>query len=418
MILLRVLNKEQIGIWALFLIVTAIFEASKSSLIKNAHIKFLTTTTDDRVRGIISSSSFLINLFLSLLFIVFILVAGDVLGSWLNAGVELRKMLWAFIPGVIAMVQFSHFEYILQANLDFKGVFWGYFVRQLLFFLGIVGLVFSFNGQLISLVTLVGVQVGSLLVGTFVMFRYVRKYLYFKWEIEFLWVRKIIKYGGYIFGSGLMANFFSNLDQIMSAKFMSPVAVSSYNVAARLNQLVDIPSYSAAEVAFPKVSQASTFEGMDRVKYIYERMVSMLLSFSIPASLFVLIFPKFVISIIAGAEYYEAVIILQLYMISSLFRPIQNQAANIFNSIGRTALCFWLNTASFAVNILANYICLKLYGFYGIAIGTLLTILLTTATWYWVISSITKCSMRTILSYTLNNYKVVFGFVSKLFNKK
>jgi len=126
----------------------------------------------------------------------------------------------------------------------------------------------------------------------------------------------------------------------MTAKFISSSSVAYYNTASRLNGLIDIPSYAASEIIFPKSSKAFVEEGENKVKYLYERMVAILLSFTIPASLFILIFPKFVIDIIASNKYEAAAPILQLYMITGLLRPMQNQAANLLNSMGKTALCF------------------------------------------------------------------------------
>jgi hypothetical protein len=41
LILIRSLSKPQMGVWAFFLVVTTLFESTKSNLLKNAHIKFV-----------------------------------------------------------------------------------------------------------------------------------------------------------------------------------------------------------------------------------------------------------------------------------------------------------------------------------------------------------------------------------------
>src|SRR6266404_3543077 len=43
-ILIRSLSKAQMGTWALFLVITSIFEITKSGLLKNAHIRFVSTS--------------------------------------------------------------------------------------------------------------------------------------------------------------------------------------------------------------------------------------------------------------------------------------------------------------------------------------------------------------------------------------
>src|SRR5690606_21218048 len=91
-------------------------------------------TNDLKDKVSIASSSVLVNCLLTGLFILFILFFGSMLSSWLNEGVDLSGMLLWFIPGLISMIFFSHFESVQQSNLDFKGGFAGYFIRQLSFF--------------------------------------------------------------------------------------------------------------------------------------------------------------------------------------------------------------------------------------------------------------------------------------------
>ena len=97
-----------------------------------------------------------------------------------------------------------------------------------------------------------------------------------------------------------VGNIFANLDQLMTASFLSSASVAYYSAAGRINSLMDIPSFAASDIMFPKVSQAATESGNDKVKYLYERMVAILLCFTIPVALFIIIFPKLVITLIAG----------------------------------------------------------------------------------------------------------------------
>ncbi len=203
----------------------------------------------------------------------------------------------------------------------------------------------------------------------------------------------------------------------MSGGFLTAATVASYNAAFRINQLIDIPSFAASEILFPKVSRASVEEGPAKVKYLYERMVAILLSFTVPIALFIIIFPKFVITLIAGSSYKDAAPILQIYMITGILRPMQNQAANLLNSIGKTALCFVLNAVSLAANLLINYLCLKNIGFYGPAIGTLITCILGTTAWYLVIRKQIGLEFSNLIRYMMDVYKLIYnktaGFLAR-----
>ncbi|MFT4153337.1 flippase [Parafilimonas sp.] len=416
MVLARVLSHTEMGIWALFLTVTTVFEASKSGLLKNAHVRYVSSSNIDSEKIEVASSSFIINLVISIIFIAFIWVGSEWLSTELNAGLALSSMLLWFIPGIVCMIFFSHLEAVQQSYLDFKGVSAGYLVRQVIFFILIAAnLFFKAN---FSLNMLALYQSVSILAGTITLYAFTKKYLVHRYTPKAAWIKKILGYGGYIFGSGIMGNIYSNIDKVMAAKFISSSSVSFYNTASRINGMVDIPSYAAAEILFPKTAQASAYEGKERVKYLYEKMVSILLSFTIPFAIFVILFPKLVITIIAGPSYLDAALILQLYMLSSLFRPMQNQAANLLNSINKPALCFWINTLGLAEGLLINYACLYYFGFYGAAIGTLIASVTGTVFWYFVMRRHIGFEVSAIVKYTAGFYKTAYTGLLKILNKK
>jgi O-antigen/teichoic acid export membrane protein len=227
------------------------------------------------------------------------------------------------------------------------------------------------------------------------------------------WVKKLLGFGGYIFGIGITSSIFANLDQLMIAKFTSSKSmVASYNAATRISALVEIPSYAAAEILLPKVSQVDLNEGSARVKYMYERMVGILLCFTTPAALFIIIFPHFVVTLIAGEQYADSSFILQMYMLSGLVKPIQNQAANILLYIGKARLCFLLNVLFVGINMSLNYICFRQFGPYGAAIGNVIGCSLGTIVWYSILQRSIGVEYNNIWKYVVDTYKTIFTKLS------
>jgi lipopolysaccharide exporter len=405
------------GTWALFLVVTTIFETTKGSLLKNAHIRYVTGSKDKVERSAVASASMLINSSITLVFIILILFFSDWLSSWLHAGTDLADMLKAFIPGLIGMVLFSHLEAVQQSHLDFKGVFAGYFIRQFAFFVVII--VYTILKIPFSLPRLALYQSGSIFLGAIVIFLYSRPYLLYRFNPSSGWLKRIFGYGGYIFSSGIVANIFSNLDQVLTARLIpNGSSVAYYNAASRISQLIDIPSYAAAEILFPKVSMASVEEGPGRVRYLYERMVATLLCFTIPLGLFIFIFPKLVITIIAGSRYVASAPIIQLYVVTGMFGPMQNQAANLLNSIGKSGLCFLLNILSLIGKLVVNCICLYYIGFYGAAIGSMITASVAAVAWQWVLNRQIGTKLSCILKYMLEFYRTLYDNSKKVLLKQ
>ena len=400
------LTKAEMGTWALFLTIITLFEATKSGLLKNAHIMYVSSSKNEQEKSEIASSSFIINVLISIVFIIFIYFFSDWLSIKLHSGSDLGNMLKWFIPGLICMIFFSHFEAVQQSFLDFKGLSAGYLFRQIMFFIIIV--VSFFLHKKFSLKYLAIYQSISVFIGTIAMYFHTRKHLLHRFIATKSSIKKIISYGRYIFGSGLISNIFANLDQLMIASFMSTFYVSYYNVAYRINTFIDIPSYAAAQIMFPKAVAASVDEGTEKVKYLYERITGILLSFIIPVAVFFIVFPKLLITIIAGAQYADAAAILQLYIIIGILRTMQIQAANTLNSIGKAKLCFRLDALELIINLGLNYVCLISFGFYGAAIGTFITGFVTTFIWYFFVKREIKLYLPNIASHMISSYKTVY----------
>jgi lipopolysaccharide exporter len=415
-VLIRSLSKPEMGAWALFLVITSIFEITKTGLLKNAHIRYVSGSNTPGEKAAIASSSLVINAAITLLFIGLILLFSDWFSVRMHTGTELATMLKWFIPGLICMIFFSHLEAIQQSHLDFKGVFAGYFVRQVVFFACIGGcLMLHIHYSLVDVVLYQSLGFG---LGTIVIFYYSRPYIEYKFNPTMAWIRNILQYGKYIFASGAISNIFSNLDQLMTGTFLSPTVVAYYNAALRINVLLDIPSYAAADIIFPKSARASVEEGEEKVRYLFERMVGILLSFSTPIALFILIFPKLVIWAIAGSSYLAAAPILQLYMITALIRPLQNQSANLLNSIGKQVVCFWMNTFALAANLLINYACLKTIGFYGAAVGSTVSYSLALIAWYFLMRRLIGFQPRNIGKYMLESYLMIYSYGMQLIGRR
>ncbi|HEU4471294.1 MAG TPA: flippase [Flavisolibacter sp.] len=416
MILARSLpDAEALGTWAIFLTITGIFEAAKVNLLKNAQIKYVSMSDDRHEKTIIASSSLLINIVFTLAFIVFLLFGASRLASWFNTGEEMTSMLHWFIPGLACMIFFSHLESVQQSHLDFKGGFAGHFVRQASFFILILS--HKLSDTPLTLTDLAKYSSLTIGLGTLVLLVFTRKYLSFRFRPSRTWTKKIMGYGGYIFGSGVVASIFTNLDQIITAWVINPGAVAYYNVASRINLLVDTPSYAASEIIFPKASRALVEEGKEKVKYLFERMVAILIAITIPIATVIILFPKLITVTYAGSTYAAAAPILQLYMIAGIIRPAQNQAANLLNSIGKTRLVFLMNTGFMVVLLGMNFLFLKQFGLYGAAIGTMITSMLNFAAWYFLMRREINLDLSAVGKHMAKTYKSIFRKLSLLVSK-
>lgn len=413
----RLITVTQMGIWALFLTITTLAESTKSALLKNAHIRFASgnINTPDKIQ--IASSSLVMNASITIFYLLIMLLGGNKIANLLNTDIELAKMFWGFAPGMVAMIFFSHLEAIQQSHFDFKGVFAGNFIRQLLFF-GICAIHFLFKIP-VSLYHLSVYMSLSIICGTFVLLFFSRKYIYFKFSPSKKWIRSLTGYGGFVFGSSVLSTVSTNLEQFFTAAILTPTmpqSVAYYNTAKRINGFIDLPTYSAAEVAFPKLSQAFS-ENNENVKNIYSKMVSLLLCFIIPGSIIVIAFPAFFVKILAGEDYMMSAPLLQIYMLISVLGVFQHQAATTIDSTGQTKLTFLINLLSFLIKIGLTYLLLVNIGYYGAVLGTLISSVISVCLWVVVMQKKTGFAIGEIPSTMLFYYKLFYQKVNSFFKK-
>jgi len=326
-------------------------------------------------------------------------------------------MLQWYSLGMLALVFFSHLEAVSQSHLDFKAIFVGYFARQALFLIIII--TYQFLKLPLSLTHLALYQAASIAFGTFFLYFNSRQYLLYRFNPSLLWIKKLLNFGGYIFGIGVTSNIFTNLDQLMIARFTASTSmVATYNAATRVSGFIEVPSFAAAEILLPKVSQVDLNEGSEKVKYMYERIVAILLCITVPIALFIICFPGFVITIIAGAEYKDSSFILQMYMVAGLVRPIQNQAANMLLYIGKARLCFLLNILFLVINMALNYACFRLFGPYGAALGSVIGCFLGTIVWYTILQRSIGVNLNNVWIYAIDTYRNVISKLHLVFKTK
>lgn len=415
MIIARSLSKAQMGTWALFLVITTTYEMSKNALLKNAHIKFMSSSGDEQLKKKIASSSFFINSVLALVFIVFILLFARSFSNWLNAGKELSHILYLYIPGIISLIFFTHYEAVQQSYFDFKGQFYGQAVKQVVFFILVV--LFYLKGIQFDLGLLTIFYCISIVLGTITLYLFSRQYVSKLLLPSKAWAKKFIGYGGYILGSNIFSTIFSSFDQLIISKFLNPISVSFYSIAGKINTFVDIPSYAAAEILFPKLAKASNDSQGDEFNLMFEKSISILYSICIPFVMVAMLIPKTLIRIVAGEMYTDVSPILQLYLLVSILGIFQHQSSNALNSLGKSRICFILNFLGLFIKVIVVLICLILFGFMGAAIGSLFTACINFFIWNIFISRHIDFSWRTIFKNVADNYTIFYNTVSHFLGK-
>ncbi len=367
-LLVRMLDKHHYGLWTLFVAITTIFEMARNGLIQNALIKFLSEGKEEDKPKIISAS-FVLSGFLMLACILLnISLAGYFSRLWHFP--ELVNMFLMFNLVYVLQGLLAQFQWIEQANLQFRGILLTTLIRQGGYFLYIF-LSFIFHWP-ISLMNLIYVQGLCAALATSIQYFIVQRILFVSYQWHYDWVKKLFNYGKYIFGTFISSILANTINQMMLGTMISPDAAGSYNVALRIASLADIPTNALGTIVFPQSAKRFAEKGKDSGKYLYEKSVGTILALLVPFVLFIFVFPGFVVRIIAGANYTDAIPLVRFVILTFLLNPFIRLFGTILDSIGRPRINF-LITIIFTILILTlSYFMIKEFGIMGCVYGTLL----------------------------------------------
>ena len=367
-ILFRTLGKAEFGAWVLFTVVVSILEVGRIGLLQNALVKFLSVHDNDQETARINTASVVLNLLLTALIILLLNSFAPLAGRLLQAP-ELEPLLRIYSFTTLALIPFFQFNYIQQANLDFKGIFFSNLFKGSVLFAYIL-FAFSF-GKKIELTTLAWCQVGSAIAGSLVAWYFARPWLNYSRKVDWLWVRKLFRFGKYVLGTNLSTQLFRNSDKLLLGALpgAGAAAVALYDAAMRITNLTDIPTHSMASMLFPQSARRTGDK--EALKFLYEKAVGAILAFLVPAIILVEIFAGWITYVVAGPEYAESAGLLRITILFGLFIPYAVQFGTLLDSAGRPRVNFLYTLLSLLLTAGFNYLFIIRMGVTGAALGTL-----------------------------------------------
>ncbi len=417
-ILMRYFSKPEFGVWVLFLAITSILEVSLVGLNMNAVIKYSSTAKDKDEYRAIQTASVSLNIGLTILSALILFALSSFLGNYFESS-KLPFMLRVYCATVVALIPFYHFNYMSQANLDFKGVFWSGFARKGLFFLVVLSFLFVQDQQ--SITILAFIQLAGAFLASAVAVYFGKKYFAFGGKLDMKWIHTLFHYSKYTFGTNLSTMLYKTIDKFMLGGMISEVATAVYQAAISITNLVEVPATSVANVVFPQGAKNSEKTGEDRRKALcdlYEKSVGAILAILVPFIAVVFIVPELPLWIIAGEKYLDAAPILRITILYGLFLPYAIQFGTVLDSMGKPKINFYFTMASAVLNIFFNYIFIKNFGTIGAAYGTLSTYFVTFICFQVVLNNILGVKMYRPFQYIPGFYKQAFDIIKGFLGKK
>lgn len=414
MLIVRALVDE-FAVWALFLTTFMLFETIKQGLLRNPIIKFLSVPEYAEKKSEVQYAGLFLNLLFSLIGIIGIVFFGGFIGEFLKTPEILPLLYWSIVI-IILLIPFNHCEVMLQAHFKFSSIFWAHFIRQGFFFTAVFLMYFFYRAQF-SLINLMFLQIIALFLGAIIMFLHSRKYLLKHFSFNKKVMGDMLDFGKYSFGTNVFSNLARSFDQYITANVLSPADgktyIPYYNITSRIYNMMDVPSLAAADVLFPKNVQTFESDGLGKVKYHFERMIATLLAVIIPAALFIFLFPKFIIYILAGDKYYGVIPIIQLTVLFSLTRPLGYLFGSTLDSIGKPRVNFWVGLVYMLVSLGVNYLCLFRFQGIGAAYAIMINGVFGMTLMIAILKKYIQVELRNIFKYLVDVYKDLFRLISR-----
>lgn len=411
-LLIRVLPQMEYGLWMLFISVTTVIELIKAGFIKHPLIKF---SQKRETYAQVLSASFILNTAISLLMGLLLLLFSHALSVFWNSA-SLEELFTIYIATLLLLIPLNHFDFVQQANLNFKGSLFSEFTRQFIFFICLI--TYYLSGHPLQLTTLAFFQVISVGSAALISFIFAHRYLKFTFRNSFQGIAALFSYGKYTFGTSVSAMLMRNTDTWMLGKIMSPLAVALYNPALRIANLLEIPALTLASVLFPKLTRQIARKDQKSAKKLYEKSVGVILCCVLPLVVFVLIFAEHITVLIAGEEYRDTAPILRVTVIYSLLLPFNRQLGVTLEAIGKASTNFRFVVRNMLLNIFFNYFFIINFGIIGAAYGTLTTYIISSVYNQIYLYRFLHVSIFNVIKYTINSYLKAFHLSISQFQKK
>lgn len=374
MLLARTFDKDQFGEWLLYLITAGLIEMLRFAITRVSIIKFLSGAKPDERKALLGSN-WLLGLILTAGIIVIILTVKFLFPGWVESSGY--YYFFTFYP-VLAIVNlpFNNALGVLQADQNFKAILTIRIFSTGVFFLFILLNFLSLKLH-IQYVVFAHLTV-NLLTSVLSILK--------KWDgINNLFNAtrqnnlKLFHFGKFTIGTLIGSNLLKSADTILiGLSPFGPAAVALYSVPLKLTEIMEIPLRSFMATAFPKMSKASAMNENEEVRNVFYTYAGAITLLFIPVALVCVVFAKYFVLVLGGAQYLETnvpIILFQIFAIYGLFLPIDRFTGVALDSINRPKKNFYKVIVMVALNIIGDLI--ALYVFKSLIMVAVVTILFT-----------------------------------------
>ncbi len=330
--LTRTYSADVFGSWVLYVTAASFIEMIRFGITKYAIIKQLSGAGKIQRRTLLGSHWFISLVVTIIIVLIVVFLRFQFPATINNSGYEFFFKWYPLLA--IANLPFNNSLSILQADEKFGKILFlkGINIAAFVLFLGLNRYLWKTSVDVVILVHL-GINLISSLACMSFGWDGIRDIFHAKRES----MKRIIDFGKYTTGTALGMNLLKSTDVIIIG--LSPVlgtaGVAFYSIPLKLIELLEIPLRSFAATSFPRMSKAANrhdYAGVRNLFYSYSGILTIVF---IPLCVTGILFSKTLTVWLAGNEYIEAAILVNVFMISSLLLPLDRFTGICLDSINR-----------------------------------------------------------------------------------
>lgn len=371
LLLVRMLPLAQMGNWAIWLTVVAIADMTRQGLVQNGLVRLICAEKEAYPHW--NTAALVLNTAAGIMLGGLLALTIMLYASFAGQSSFLPLTLWVF-PFFLAQGLGRFAETVQISRQDFKGIFWANLLNGSVQ-LALIGAFFLFD-KTPSLEQLVGSQMAGATAGLAFSIIFRKRYFRFG-QLQKHRLYALFQFGKYAAGTNFFSLLFQRLDTLLISIFLTPALVAIYNVATRLNGLLDLPLNGLSQALYPQM--AEKIAAKSSPQEVYGGGVSHLLKVQMPLSLLVVLFAPQLVQILAGEAYSSAVPLIRILAIAGLVKPWGRTFGLFLDAIGNAAFNLKMLLISFVTNLLLGLIFLPLFGLLGAAVATGTGVVVTTA---------------------------------------
>ncbi len=365
----RLLDKESMGAWVMFLTGYIFADLLRAGIIHTSLIRFAASSKKEHF-GIVSGSGWMISIFttifLSLLTYSIHLFFGHVIT---NPGFNLF-LEWYWLAAITTL-PFNYAAWLMQARSQFEKVLYIRLLNQLSFMTCILlALIFEKNSTEIVLGSFIISGLLPSAVSMWAGWSMIKTVRFATKEM----MRELFNFGKFSMGTLMGSNLLRSSDTLLIGFMMTTRDVALYAIPLKLIEVIEILLRSFVSTAMPAMSKYASPDHKVELKAMYYKYTGVLSILLIPVVVGTFIFADTLVVILGGAQYAESAVILRVLAVYSLFLPLDRFSGITLDIIGKPYLNFIKVLLMLLVNVTGDLLAIHYIGnIWGVAAVSILT---------------------------------------------